>query len=99
MHVAPGESYVSLGAERAPCSSNQRSPSASSSRVLIPGSTASSILCNTDATTVPIRWSAMTSSCVSMVIKARMRSEEHTSELQSREKLVCRRLVEQNNHL
>src|SRR5207302_10982304 len=39
-------------------------------------------------------WRATVEVCRGALAKARLRSEEHTSELQSRENLVCRLLLE-----
>src|SRR5690606_40331790 len=52
----------------------------------------------TSATLSPVHWTASTSTGflrnLRAVIRAPRRSEEHTSELQSRENLVCRLLLE-----
>src|ERR1700754_1115208 len=76
MHVAPGKSYVSRGADRAPCSSSRRAPIESSSSVVMPGSAASSICWSTYETILPMRLSAATSSCVSMVMRSPVRGSQ-----------------------
>jgi hypothetical protein len=73
MQVAPGKSYVSLGADRASCLASSCSPRASSSRVVMPGSAASSISWSTYDTIFPMRLSAATSSSVSMVMSGSCR--------------------------
>src|SRR3712207_8577169 len=40
-----------------------------------------------------------TDSCLELSIKPQVRSEEHTSELQSRQYLVCRLLLEKKKHI
>src|SRR5690606_41691539 len=49
-------------------------------------------------TTCPPRTRAMTTATAPRQSASRIRSEEHTSELQSRENLVCRLLLEKKKH-
>src|SRR5690606_40807841 len=43
-------------------------------------------------------WLHVADHCAGIALAAHRRSEEHTSELQSRENLVCRLLLEKKNH-
>ena len=68
MHVVPGKSYASCGAERAPCERNTSRAMASSAPVVIPGVIAANIASRAAATARPARWSPTTSSSPSTVI-------------------------------
>src|SRR5690606_40902026 len=64
------------------------------------------VACRHDDEEFAAVWNARESTLGGEVLHERLRSEEHTSELQSRENLVCRLLlekkkkenIEQNNH-